>query len=313
MSDHRPKSDDLKPPGFASACEAAYHAACETELRAFKPGNVSIFSEGHGMTVQHFRSSAVASAPWISKPTLSLGERIYRAIEATRSVVDCNTNLGIVLLAAPLIVAAQSLHEGETLRSRLRSVLANTTVEDADWAYRAIRLARPGGLGTVARHDVRETPEITLTEAMRLATHRDRIAYQYANQYVDVFDFMIPRYHTALSQRGDESWAAVAVFSGLLARVPDSHIERKFGPRHSSWVADKMALVEKTLNETARPEAVLGLLREVDSEFKVRGINPGTSADLTVACLLAVRLEALLGGRAPGGGEQTPRPERAGA
>ncbi|HWO99658.1 MAG TPA: triphosphoribosyl-dephospho-CoA synthase [Methylococcus sp.] len=306
MSENHPKSDDLKSAGFASACEAAYRAACEAELRAFKPGNVSIFSEGHGMTVQHFRSSAAASAPWLSKPSLSLGERIYRAIEATRTVVDCNTNLGIVLLAAPLIIAAQSVSEGETLRSRLRSVLATTTVEDADWVYRAIRLARPGGLGTVARHDVRETPEITLTEAMRLAAQRDRIAYQYANHYADVFDFMIPRYHTALSQRGDESWAAVAVYSGLLARVPDSHIERKFGPRHSSWVADKMAFVEKTLNESARPEAALGLLREVDSEFKARDINPGTSADLTVACLLAVRLEVLLEGK-------TPRLERAGA
>ena len=83
--------------------QQAYLEACEAELQAFKPGNVSIHSEGHGMTVADFRLSAKASAPHLCDPALSLGEKIFQAIASTREAVGCNTNLGIVLLAAPMM------------------------------------------------------------------------------------------------------------------------------------------------------------------------------------------------------------------
>jgi triphosphoribosyl-dephospho-CoA synthase len=280
----------------AAALETAYRWACETELQAFKPGNVSMHSEGHGMTAGHFRLSAEASAQELCRTEPCLGERIYRAIEATRHAVDCNTNLGIVLLAAPLIAAAQAKRDGETLRESLGRVLHASTVEDAEWVYRAIRLAQPGGLGVAPQHDVRTPPGIPLRDAMRVAADRDRIAFQYVCDYTDIFYFIIPRYHAALFRWDNESWAAVAAFAGMLARIPDSHIERKFGPRYSPWVSEKMVLIEKTLSYSARPESVLGLLRDVDADFKTRGINPGTTADLTVAGLLAVRLEAIFAG-----------------
>ncbi|MBP1149426.1 triphosphoribosyl-dephospho-CoA synthase [Methylocaldum sp. RMAD-M] len=276
---------------------SAYLDACETELRAFKPGNVSIYSEAHDMTVEDFRRSAAASGPFLCDSDLSLGEKIYHATRATREVVPCNTNLGIILLAAPLFQAFQEIREGETLRDTLRRVLGATTQTDADWTYKAIRLAQPGGLGESPDQDVRDAPEVTLLEAMRFAEHRDRIAYQYTNSFADVFDFAIPRYHRKLSQWGDKEWSAVAVFVGLLKHIPDSHIERKFGARYTGIVASRMAQIDKALSVSDRPEQVMPLLREVDAEFKSGGINPGTTADLTVACLLAVRLEALLGQR----------------
>ena len=36
----------------------AFKAACMAELEALKPGNVHIFADGHGMTVQDFMASA---------------------------------------------------------------------------------------------------------------------------------------------------------------------------------------------------------------------------------------------------------------
>lgn len=273
---------------------SAYLGACETELRAFKPGNVSVYSEAHDMTVEDFRQSAAASGPFLCDPDLSVGEKIFHATRATREVVHCNTNLGIVLLAAPLFQAVQEIREGETLRDVLQRVLGTTTQTDADWTYMAIRLAQPGGLGDSPDQDVRNAPEVTLLEAMRLAEHRDRIAYQYTNSFADVFDFAIPSYHTSLSRWGNEEWSAVAVFVGLLKLIPDSHIERKFGARYTRIVASRMVQIDKALSVSNRPEQVMPLLREVDAEFKSSGINPGTTADLTVACLLAVRLETLL-------------------
>ncbi len=274
------------------AAQTAYLEACELELRAFKPGNVSLHSEGHGMTVEDFRRSAEASAPFLCDENLSLGEKVYFAIEATWATVGCNTNLGIVLLAAPLIQAFETKSEAEPLREALRKVLMGTSLGDAEWVYRAIRLARPGGLGTAAEQDVHAAPEVTLLEAMRLAEDRDRIAFQYANCFADVFDYAIPSYHTALSRWAHEEWAAVAVFVGLLKRISDSHVERKFGTRYSRMVAGRMAEIEAAFATSEMPLQAMELLREVDCEFKTHGINPGTTADLTVACLLAVGLTA---------------------
>jgi len=277
-------------------CVQAYRAACELELRAFKPGNVSVYSAGHDMTVADFRLSAEASAAPLADPSRNLGERIFRAIEATRRAVGCNTNLGIVLLAAPLIQAAETVQPGETLRGAVTRVLAATTRDDAVWAYRAIALAAPGGLGHASQQDVGEPPTVSLTDAMRLAATRDRIAREYAEGYAEVFDSAIPSYHTWLSRWGDEAWAAAAVFLRLLQRLPDSHIERKFGTRHTGMVAARMAELESALSAAATPDEVLASFHAVDSEFKANGINPGTTADLTVACLLAVGLGARLGG-----------------
>jgi triphosphoribosyl-dephospho-CoA synthase len=83
-----------------------YRDACMAELTAIKPGNVHMFADGHGMVVQDFIQSANVSAPVISKSGLTVGQRILNATQATWSEVGCNTNLGIVLLTAPMIQAA---------------------------------------------------------------------------------------------------------------------------------------------------------------------------------------------------------------
>lgn len=281
-------------PVSRESLENAYLDACEIELQAFKPGNVSVHSEGHDMTVEYFRRSAQASAPFLCAPDLSLGEKIFQATKATREAAGCNTNLGILLLAAPLMQAMQTFTKDERLRDALGRILNTCTQADAEWAYQAIRLAAPGGLGQAEQQDVNAAPEVTLLQAMQIAAERDRIAKQYTNSYADVFDLAIPSYHYAMSRWGDEEWAAVAVFSALLKHFPDSHIERKFGTRHTRTVTDRMAHVEQALFTSDRPEQTLQLLGEVDAEFKSAGINPGTTADLTVTCLLVVRLEKLI-------------------
>ncbi len=275
----------------------AYQFACEIELRAFKPGNVSVYAEGHDMTVQDFRISAEQSATPISNRKYGLGERIYYAVKATRAAVGCNTNLGIILLCAPLLLAAEKADTTKGLQQALTDVLANTSIEDADWVFRAIALAAPGGLGKAETQDVAEKPDVTLTQAMRLASERDRIALQFTTNYKDVFDFLVLRYNTAFNRWGDAEWSAVAVYAALLATYPDSHIERKYGNLHTKKVMDKMALVDDKLSQTDRPEQMESYLRKIDGEFKSAGINPGTAADFTVATVLTVQLEQLLNGK----------------
>ncbi len=270
----------------------AYLEACETELQAFKPGNVSVYSAAHDMTVQDFRVSAQVSAEPLTNPSYTLGEKIYFAVKATREAVACNTNLGIVLLCAPLMQAVQT-NSGKGLRQALAQVLANTTEQDADWVFKAIVLAAPGGLGQADDQDVHEIPNVTLTQAMALAAERDRIALQYTNCFKDVFEFTVLEYNRAFVLSGESGWAALAVFAHMLARYPDSHVERKYGKQYSAWIADEMALLCKAMETANKPKDVLPMLQRIDGVFKAKKINPGTSADITVATVLVVLLEQL--------------------
>jgi triphosphoribosyl-dephospho-CoA synthase len=271
-----------------------YRLACEVELQAFKPGNVSVYADGHDMTVADFRVSAEVSAPPLCNPDYSLGEKIYYAVKATREAVGCNTNLGILLLCAPLIQAVNRCGPGVSLRQALRDVIATTTIEDADWVFKAITLASPGGLGESEEQDVSDKASVTLTEAMKIAAPKDRIALQYATDYKDIFEFSVLRYNAHFTRWGDRNWAAVAVYAALLSQFPDSHIERKFGDKYSELVAARMVLLNEEFSKTDNPERLKPLLYRIDREFKLDGINPGTTADLTVATVLTVFLEDLI-------------------
>ena len=272
----------------------AYQRACEIELQAFKPGNVSVYSPAHDMTVEDFILSAAVSADSVSNPAYSLGEKIYYAVKATRDAVGCNTNLGIILLAAPLMQAYCQRQMGQSLRDSLQVVLANTTLQDAEWAFKAITLAAPGGLGKSEQQDVNQAPEVTLLEAMQIASLKDRIALQYTNGFKDIFDFSVLQYNRAFVLSGESSWSALSVFAELLAKFPDSHIERKFGSQYSEWIAAEMATLCEALNNAGTLDELVPMLHRLDQTFKAKRINPGTTADLTVATLLVVFLEKLI-------------------
>lgn len=275
----------------SDAIASAFHDACLAELDALKPGNVHRYADGHGMEVGDFETSAAAAAPAIGAAGLSVGERIEAAVEATRGVVDHNTNLGIILLAAPLAQAAL-VSGGAGLRRALTLVLASLTVEDAKAAYRAIRLAEPGGLGTAPEHDVAADPDITLLDAMRAAETHDRIAWNYANGYVDIFDLGLKWHAGGTARWGDVSWVTTYIYLGFLAHIPDTLIERKFGTHTAGEVLDEARPIEAGLAQTHMPQELAAPLAAFDASLKKRGLNPGTSADLTVATVFASALTA---------------------
>lgn len=269
----------------------AYLWACDLELRAFKPGNVSDYAPGHDMTADDFRISAKVSVdPLIESE--SLGARILGGVTATRKAVGCNTNLGILLLAAPLIEAFLD-PDHDSLEASLRQVLARTQATDAESVFAAICHAKPGGLGDAAEADVRDPPQVTLLEAMALAAERDSIARQYTCSFSDIFRTGVPMYDYRLSLGDSPDWAAVAVFITLLRQLGDSHIERKFGKGALDAFSDEIAHIEGLFSGPVLPENVLDPLRRLDLSFKSKGVNPGTTADMTVASLMAHRLSRL--------------------
>jgi len=274
----------LKPEAIA----AAFHEACLAELDALKPGNVHRFADGHSMSVADFEASAAAAAPMIGAADLSVGARIEAAVAATKDAVNQNTNLGIILLSAPLAQAA--LASGGSLRDRLDVVLGSLNIEDARAAYRAIRNAAPGGLGQAPAHDVGAEPDVSLLAAMRAAETRDRIAWNYTHGFVDIFELGLKWLDGGLARWSDVPWVATYVYLGFLAHIPDTLIERKFGADVASEVRDEARPIEAGLSQSTAPEEMAAPLAAFDRSLKERGLNPGTSADLTVATLFAASL-----------------------
>jgi triphosphoribosyl-dephospho-CoA synthase len=269
---------------------ATYLAACQAELQALKPGNVHVFADGHGMSVADFEASAAASAGPLTHPALPVGERILRAVRRSRRATGCNTNLGILLLCAPLAAAAEG-DGGPDLRLRLRQVLATLGRKDAAAVFSAIALANPGGLGESRRHDVRRPPRVTLLTAMAEARRRDRIACQYASAYRDVFRIGLPRLAAARSRWGEEGPAVSATFLAFLSGFPDSHVRRKFGLDAARTLRGRAGALDRLVMREGLSPAVEANLLKFDAELKAAGINPGTSADLTVATLFAAALQ----------------------
>lgn len=276
-----------------SQISAVVEDVCELDVRAFKPGNVSFASPGHGMTAAHFVQSARAITEPLTRDGATVGERILDSVTATRAAVQCNTNLGIILLLAPLVQAALRPAPTTGLRARLEPILHRLSVDDAERAFAAIHLAAPGGLGESTQHDVRGPVSVDLGTAMHHAAGHDRIALQYATGYEDIFDFGVPLAELALRRHDCENWAAVDVFLGLLGQWPDTHIVRKHGPNVANAVCLEARRISARFVATS-PEAAMPLLLEFDASLKNRGINPGTSADLTVTVFVALRLQEAL-------------------
>ena len=138
---------------------------------------------------------------------------------------------------------------------------------------------------------------VTLRAAMATAAERDRIAWNYVHDFADVFELGLPRLRAASMRWGEGPWPAAAAFLAFLASFADTHIEREHGRAAAEEVRLAAVPLDRALTAADEPEPLSQRLLAWDAELKARGLNPGTSADLTVASLFLRRLEDALDGR----------------
>jgi len=275
----------------AAQVAAAAQLACLLEVSAPKPGNVSPFAGFRDARYEDFLASAAAIGPALTAAAeRSLGATIRAAVEATARWAPSNTNLGLVLLLAPLARAALT-PGGAALRARLAATLAATTVADARDAYAAIRLAAPGGLGRAPDQDVAGTPSATLRDVMALAVERDAIAREYASDFRSTFELGAPALRAALADRLPWRDAVVETYLTLLGAAPDTHIARKLGLPAAITVQQRgrSVLDAGGVRTAAGREAIAALDGELRDEANT--LNPGATADLTGAAIYLVLLE----------------------
>jgi len=283
--------------GVLTAADVAVAAqlACLLEASAPKPGNVSPGRHFADLRYEDFLASAAAiGGPLAGTGTRPVGATVRLAVEATACWTRSNTNLGIVLLLAPLARAAL-LSDALSLtdfRSAVHRVLEATSVDDARDVYAAIRRAAPGGLGRAEAQDVADEPTMTLLEVMRLAADRDGVAREYATAFEVTFETGAPVLDRA--RRDGLSWddAVVETFLTLLAAAPDTHVARRSG---AAVAADVSRRARATLAAGGvRSASGRSAIDEMDRDLRDarNTANPGTAADLTAAAIFVV----LLGG-----------------
>jgi len=268
----------------------AIRIACVWEATAPKVGNVHPDKAFADCDFDDFCSAASCISPILAgcdnpgDPIREVGDRVLRAITATGQVTSANVNLGIVLLVAPLCVARD--------RSDVSRVLAELNETDCALVYQAIALASPGG---VKPEDVDSAWDasgrqprpasgqaLDLIAAMRMARDRDRIALQYASDFTDFFENVIPVVAAELAIPIDLRQAIVRSQIRLMAAQPDSLIARKCGAAIASEAMQRAAACYDTVGtwNTAAIEALDDWLR-ADGNRR----NPGTTADLIAAAL----------------------------
>lgn len=268
------------------------HIACLFEVSADKPGNVTWGKDFWDTRFVDFMASAIAVGPaFRNAAEKSVGEIVYQAVRDTGRLANTNTNLGMILLLAPLARAAAQGHTGG-LREGVREVLAELTVDDARNAFRAIRLAAPGGLGQVGRYDVRQQDvDITLLEAMRLAQERDSVAREYATDFALTFELG----YASLARFWEEghrfSNSVVQTYLTILSQVPDTLIVRKKGWDTAREVSEQArAVLDAGGAFTERGRLAMQEFDDAIRDPRHR-FNPGTTADLIAASLFVFLTE----------------------
>jgi triphosphoribosyl-dephospho-CoA synthase len=149
-------------------------------------------------------------------------------------------------------------------------------------------------LGRTDRHDVFAPATASLREAMAEAADRDRVAQQYVTDFADVFERGEPLLVATLARSADPRLATLVTYLDFLAAFPDSHIVRKHGPVVAGQTRERAGPLAILVRKAIRLEDVLAAVLDWDAELKKANINPGTSADLTVATLFAHRLRNIL-------------------
>lgn len=267
----------------------------KAEVNAFKPGNVSIYSDGHGMQVEDFLRSAELSSPILVNSELSFGERVYNSVKITMDTIGCNTNLGMLLLFTPLIFAAQQngLKE-DNLSENLLNQIKQLDQADADYVFQAIAYANPGGLGGSSQYDVTQKQEseqvVSLYSAMEFASSWDRVAYQYAHGFEDVINIGLPAIKYFVQCWNSVEYALVACYLKFLSAFPDSHIQRKYGSATATEIKKHGESIAADFLAQTKPESFKDELGKFDQQLKHKNINPGTSADLTASSYLLYQL-----------------------
>jgi triphosphoribosyl-dephospho-CoA synthase len=262
-----------------------------------KPGNVDRARDLDDLRFEQFLAGAVGARDGLTRAATGapVGEAFETAVAGMATQRGGNTQFGCLLNLVPLVAAAvgdagdadgvaAADRDGPPGREAIRGTCAATTVDDAAEFYRAFDHVDvavddpPAGMddldvrrGAAAVPAVRDRG-VTLWDVMGRsaeATPPDGNAREWRRGF--------PRARAAadrmLVDDGPALDRVARAFCGLLAEEPDTLV----------WVQHGEAVAREVRERAAALDADLAAADALAAEFVDRGINPGTTADVTAA------------------------------
>ncbi len=267
--------------------EVSAVTAALLEASADKPGNVSPSHSKGNTRFEHYIASSAAIGPEmrrISTGEHSLGQGIFHAVNRSMSVQKGgNVHLGVILMFGPIASAAGSSESLDlaSLRKEISAVLVSATYEDTVYVYNAMKHAEASGISEEALSEdaLRMIIEkrMPLREWMAEGKDTNLIAGEYCSDYGITFENALPAILEGLDERKTILHSVRDAFLELLSKYPDSHIAGTFGDETAKEVSRRAREALKSGEESSAAE--------LDGYLREKGINPGTTADITAAAL----------------------------
>ena len=244
------------------------------------------------MTHKDFLQSSMACSDIVCEHNMDIGKKILECVKASIDVVGCNTNLGIILLCVPIIEAIYLDKEHKFRQSNLKNVLDGINVKQTKNIYKAINTANAGGMGLKNKFDLKnnKTPDFRLMEAMKFASEYDYIAAEYSIYFDNIINNISKNWRKYFKYMNNAECATTATFLQQIATNPDSLIARKHDLNVAKQVSERFKGLAEEYCKLKNPNILNNQLLLMDSELKIQGLNPGTTADVVVASIFLNRL-----------------------
>ena len=252
-----------------------------------KPGNVDRRRDLEDLRFEHFLAGTVGAQRGLemAERGAAVGAAFERAVEGMADQRGGNTQFGALLLLVPLVRAARE----DLSQPVVESVVEETTVADAAAFYRSFEHVDvfvddpPADMDAL---DVRRGSEaipaleergLTLYDVLERSAPGDGVA----REWVRGFERSFAAAERLADADGPLSERTATVFLSLLAERPDTLVAKRRGEDVAAEVTGRAAELHErnaVVTDRAAVEAFADDLVE-------RGINPGTTADLTAAGL----------------------------
>ena len=283
------------------------------EASAHKPGNISVVTNFEKTRYEHFLASAIAAGPsfeFSAERGVAISEGKIDVTQAeigllTKNCVNDinawqyggNTLLGAVILLMPMAAAAGMIHpnrnfSNSSLRRNLKLITESTTPEDAVNMYKAIKTAKPNGLGKAPDLDINDPTStkriihehISLYKIFIIAEKYDNICSEWINNYPITFNVAYPTLKQQLQTHENIDQAIIYTFLKVLAEHPDTLIARKTSSEKAQQISNAAAEILK--NSSEKTDAAKKL-KKLDRQLRKSSnlLNPGTTADIIAAAL----------------------------
>ncbi len=277
-----------------------------------KPGNVHRTQDFDDMIFEDFLISGIVIGDLMKEAAsrgekykdefllhkIKLGKIIKEAVIETDHWIGNNTNLGIIILLAPLSAAAGMSSDVYELRKNTERIMKATTSKDAVNLYDAINAADAGGMGQQEELDVADSQarekiikdNISMFNVLEMSAQWDLLSRELTTGMPITFETGYPTFKEIKATHGINK-ATVQTFLTILARYPDTLISRKYGidtARIISADADSILQNGGILNSQGEL-----LIRHFDSQLLKNKFNPGTTADITAASIMVSYIDQL--------------------